>query len=141
MWQKFLALAIILLLPVPALAGSIALRLDCQYVSYIDKEGFHWLKDRFRLTFIIDDKGSAYMLGKGGSIQVQAGRQADSWLFVEFTPDGHIRTATEVYDAGYGGYSLLTQNGVIAGEWGDEWGTIRRYNGYCVVAFMRQAPE
>ena len=139
MMQKLLVLGIVLLLSVPALAATVALKLGCQYVNYIDKEGFHWLKDRFRLTFIIDDKGSAYMLGKRGSIQVQAGRQADSWLFVEFTPDGdHIRTATEVYDTGY---SLLTQNGVIAGEWGDEWGTIRRYNGYCVVAFRRQAPE
>ena len=143
MMQKLLALVIVLLLPVPALAGIITLRLDCQYSSYIDEEGFHWLKDRFRLTFIIDDKGNAYMLGKRGSIQVQAGRSSDSWLFVEFTPDGRIRTATEVYDAGYGGYyySLLTHNGVIAGAWGDEWGTIRRYNGYCVVAFMRQTSD
>jgi hypothetical protein len=61
MMRKLLALAIVLLLPVPALAGPIALKLVCQYASYIDKEGFHWLKDRFRLTFIIDDKGSAYM--------------------------------------------------------------------------------
>ena len=138
-----LALVIVLLLSVPALAGIITLRLDCQYTSYIDQEGFHWLTDRIRLTFLIDDQGSAYMLGRWGSIQVQAGGSLGRLLFVEFTPDGQIRTATEVYGGGYGGYyySVLTQNGVIAGEWGDEWGTIRRYNGYCAVAFRGQAPE
>jgi hypothetical protein len=131
MMRKLLALVIVLLLPVPALAGTIALKLVCQYSNYIDKEGFHWLKDRFRLTFVIDDKGGAYMLGKGGSIQVQAGRQADSWLFVEFTPDGHIRTATEVYDAGYGGYSYSPKMGSSPASGGTSGG---RFGGTTDIA-------
>ena len=134
MMQKLLALVIVLLLPVPALAGTITLKLLCQYLNYVDKEGVHRVKGDFRLTFIIDDKGSAYMLGKRGSIQVQVGGQRERLTFIDLTPDGHVRTATEVYDTGY---SLHSQNAVIAGE----WVTIRVYDGYCVVAFRRQAPE
>ena len=134
MVQKLLALVMVLLLPVPALAGTITLKLVCQYSNYVDKEGFHELKGGFRLTFIIDDKGSAYMLGKRGGIEVQGGGQRGGMTFIEFTPDGHIRTATVVYDTGH---SVLTQNAVIAGE----WETIRTYSGYCAVAFKGEAPE
>jgi hypothetical protein len=134
MLQKLLALVIVLFLPVPALAGTNILKFSCRYTHYVDKEGGHQVKGDFRLTFIIDDKGSAYMLGKRGRIQVEAGGQKGTWMFVEFTPDGHIRTGTEVYDTGY---SRHRQNALIDGK----WETIRVYGGYCVVASKRQTPE
>lgn len=67
MLRKLLALAIVLLLPVPALAGTNTLSLICEYPNYRDQEGVHRTKYDFTLTFIIDlDKGVAYTRDKTG---------------------------------------------------------------------------
>jgi hypothetical protein len=137
MLQKLLALVIVLLLPVPALAGTHTLKFSCRYTKYFDKEGAH--PTDFRLSFILDlDTGTAYMLSRTGRTRVQAGGWPDShtWTkgvaFFEFTPSGHLRTTTSIE----GGHSVHTRWALVAGEW-----VATQYSGPCVGAVTGKAPD
>jgi hypothetical protein len=142
--QKLLVLAIVLLLPMPAWADTNRLKVSCQYRNYVDKEGAHSVKDDFRLTFVIDlDNGTAHMLGKTGSIQVQVHRRRDMdphvgsseerVTFIETTPAGDVTTVTVVDDRGN---SVHSRNAVIAGEW-----VPTQYYGTCLRVVERKMVE
>lgn len=115
MMQKLLTLAVVLLLPVPALADTI--RLVCKYPNYSDKKGAHRTRDDFTLTFIVDlDKGTAYMVGNQRSTEVRAFRSGvskEGLTFMEITPDGNVMTTTVLDPKGD---SVHSRNTVVAGE-------------------------
>lgn len=126
MMRKLLALAIVLLLPVSALAATHTVKYLCAYSQYVDQEGSH--PTDLRLTFIMDlDKGTAYMLSKTGITQVWCSftnLEKGGQTFIEYTPSGYIRTATVVYN---NGFSAHQRKALIAGE----WVTTQQYYGTC----------
>lgn len=139
--RKLLILATVLLLPVPALAGTNTLKFNCRYTKYFDKEGAAHPTD-FRLSFVLDlDTGTAYMLSKTGRTQVQAGGWPDSHSrgqgvsFMGFTPSGHVRTLTTIGSIG-GGYSVHNRSMLVAGEW-----VTIQYFGSCVGVARYKAPQ
>jgi len=112
--HTILPIAIVLLLPLPAL--PVTSTLICKYPNYSDKKGAHRTKDNFSLTFIIDsDKGTAYMLGNSGSTEVpfiRSGISGEGLTFIEITPAGNVMTTT--VDAENN--SVHSRNTVVVGK-------------------------
>ena len=72
------------------------LTIICDYKNYASDDGFHKVKDKFSLTFIIDNSnGKSYMIGNMGSTEVSMLKSDEGgYTFIEITGMGNVMTTT-----------------------------------------------
>lgn len=117
MKRAILLLALVLLLPLAALADSSTL--VCKYLTYDKEGGQRW---GFTLTFIVDwGKATAYRLGKRGSTEVQVGSDGRNLTFIEVTDVGYVMSTTVDLDNGTSLHMVMLGKSVV-----------RQYRGACI---------
>ncbi len=66
---------------------------SCDYPIYSDEKGSHRVKDKFALTFLVDDSNNkSYMLGNNGSTEIHMSNSLDHIAFLEVTATGNFMT-------------------------------------------------
>ena len=82
-----------LLVLFPAFAFAETSTYICNYTSYSNQQGNHKVKNKFELTFLLDNKtGKSYLLGNNGSSEVELFESTDRLAFMEITQSGNVMT-------------------------------------------------
>lgn len=103
----------LLLFLIPSIAFCEISSYHCNFTNYCNQEGIHKVKNKFELTYIVDDKtDKSYPIGNNGSSEVTKIESGTQISFIEVTPSGNINTTT--IDSKFN--SVHSRNVIIAGE-------------------------
>ena len=92
----FLCSVLFIFLISTSVYGENTTTIICNYTNYANDDGFHKVKDKFVLTFVIDEsKGVSYMIGNNGSTEVKMLLNSENgFSFIEITESGNVMTTT-----------------------------------------------
>ena len=97
-YMKKLSILIFIVLSLSSLSSVVhseTLTIVCDYKNYTSDDGFHKVKDKFILTFVLDkSNGKSYMIGNQGSTEVTILRSGEGYTFIEITGSGNVMTTT-----------------------------------------------
>jgi len=93
--------------------GEDTITIICDYTNYASDDGFHKVKDKFVLTFVVDEsKGVSYMIGNQGSTEVKMLNSEQGFTFIEITGVGNVMTTT----LDFKGNTCHSRNSVVLGK-------------------------
>ena len=113
--MKWTAIILLALLCFPPVVLSDTETIVCTYNTYSDQQGNHKVKDKFELTFILDNNNAkAYIVGNQGSDEVALipMESGGGVSFIEVTPAGNVMTTAMDKT----GASVHSRNTIIDGK-------------------------